>query len=342
MSESVGAGCGDVWGFQSGSGSGIVQDFSSAIESVDEIQGNRTATEDVEGAHRYVRYFAVETSNGNVDSRTVRRAPGIPVLGDTYCLTSPGGAEVEDRFSKVVEVHASQPDPDNPLVWHVSVHYDREGSPVARPKTARWSTSLFERPIYRELDDDDEINKDGILVANTADDPFPGAAIDENRLTYHRSYWSAVWIETELLKFKDSINKSQVTIGDFDFPPKTLKIRSLQGERELFAGQWYWLVQFEIEYRKETWALQYLNLGFRAYYPRTGGGVDKREIMDSNGRPLTEPKLLDAVGAELGDGEEPIVLEFDGYPELEWGDLDLDHTEDWTDPEDAPPGTFPG
>lgn len=303
-----------------------------AIESVQEIHQGRNASQDTAEDPGYVRVFRVVANHSTVSAREVRAATGIPSIGDAYSVASAIGGAVTDTNARVSNVVATQPDPDSQELWHVVVTYSAETYPPGLTPSARWRTSRFSRVLETEVDNGQSGSGlgSGRPVANSAGDPpSPLPEVDDNRPEYVREFWTTAWSEDLFLAYRNAVNDAPVTIGDKTFPARTLKITGIDSERHERGATFYWRVSLSVEYNPDGWLVEFYDRGFRElrddYY---SGGTCLVEIPDKNGVQPTEPYYLDGAGAKLVEGNDPVTLEFAGYPEADFSILNLDHSGD--------------
>ena len=123
--------------------------------------------------------------------------------------------------------------------------------------------------------------------------------------------------------FKDTINLYTVVVGGVTIQAMTGRMRSIQGDLVWDnEGDPYFQVAYEIEINSKTWVRKILDQGY--YTIAISPSVKPVPIPDSGGVDLvTEPVKLNGSGAELGDGAEPVHLDYLGYFPKDWGLLRL-------------------
>ena len=98
------------------------------------------------------------------------------------------------------------------------------------------------------------------------------------------------------------------TVGDIVFLSRAMLAKPIRGTRQ-FAPLigWYWRLTYQFHLNViDTFTAKILDRGFRK--------ANGRMILGPDGRPPTEPALLDGSGNPLAIGGTPVFREFQIYP----------------------------
>ncbi len=262
-------------------------------ESIDLVtlqgSGAASATWDVEFTD------GPESAQQRLDMALV--AAGVPVEWETW----PGApwVFVDGKSSRFK---------GGPTVVAVDVTYISIPDPLAQPAIVEWGFATEAGEF--------EVDKDGILVANSSDEPFD-PPIQRNytdlllRVTRNEPFYDPVFAAT----YMDSVN-NDVFRG---FDPGQVKCKLFTGQPARAAGLEYHVVVREFQMR--TADSDPLNVGWlrrladKGYRTKDSEGV-VTVITDDAGKALSEPSDLDGNGAQLASGETPVFREFRDYDEL--------------------------
>jgi len=296
-----------------------------SIELVQEIAGSRTAKVSTEGATAE-RYFQVFTSGGTVSELQVVMATGLPVIYSVH----------PDSDALLVKSRTAKQPPEDHSVWVVTVHYENQDNdgPVSSPEDEKPGVYFgfgqrYQTVAERAYDQGDKRGAPSKPIVNSARQPFdPPVMADESprSITIVRNESMGEFDPNNVLGFKDTLNKGQVTVAGVKIEEKTGRMTDLRAQK-LFRpdGGPYYQVVYEIQIKPEGWARKVLDQGFNENTYEEGSGSDGgiEPINDVNGNPVTEPQLLDGNGRELAQGADPVFLEFDLLWAEDWGNLHL-------------------
>jgi hypothetical protein len=257
-----------------------------AIEYIREVWRGRNVHED-DKARTYIRTFLVKSTIPNEDPNTVRTAAGLPLLFSVY--PTDGSALLTAREAKQSE---------DPEWWEATCNYttdfsshDQQASelgPLAQPPKVSWATEDVEEAVQEDIA--------GAPVVNSVDDPFdPPLTIEKSRPVLRVSGNAATFDQVEFDIRCNGVNNA-VWYG---FPKYTVKFDDYSAAQEWDEKTltFYWKIDLVFKINKKTWDAKLLDQGFRAFDPVTGGTYS---VLDDNGKPVTNPVLLDANGLELG------------------------------------------
>lgn len=273
-------------------------------------------TENLE--RRYTRVWQVITDDPFTDAAEVKAAAGIPSLGDVFET-----ANTTDSGALVVSI---QPEQQTDLYfWKVKVEYSSfadpdAADPLARRPKKRWSTQTFSVPANEDITGD-ALKDDTIVkkaITNSAYDPFdPPQEKDDATFTLTYTRNEADFDPVGTLQWINAVNDD-----DFlGFGPGTCKIKSIDATEMEENGVRFWEVTYVFEFR-DTWHLKPLDQGYREYDRTTATWAPAK---DRNGRPVTQPALLDGFGRVLDiENHDPVFLDFQVYQEVSFAPLEIE------------------
>jgi hypothetical protein len=260
-----------------------------AVVSVTETK-ERTASIGDENKREYTRTFSVITDSPNTGPAIVRTAAGIPVRGDYYTT----GTEF-DLLAYALNIESSCISADG-LQWIVNVDYgfidnDGETNPLSEPSTESWSFQQFTRAT------DQDVN--GNAIVNSAGDPFAQAVqVDDSRPVLSVTRNQATFNAPLAYLYKDKTNRDPFRGA----PAGTVKVMDISGQQQhdqTFGT--YWQVKVEVQFNIEGWDKVLLDQGFR----ELDGTSGELKPITNNGVVVSDPHLLDGVGAALPAGGTP-------------------------------------
>jgi hypothetical protein len=140
------------------------------------------------------------------------------------------------------------------------------------------------------------------------------------------AYWCAdvtknlgavpVW----LLDYMNATNAEAFVLDGLGVPAGRARLAGLEiGEWANENGVRFRPATFSIEVHPETWDLQILDAGLNVFIR----GKKQRAINAGDGSPTPGPVLLDGLGGQLRDEDEPVFLRFPVYPEKDFSVLPL-------------------
>lgn len=228
---------------------------------------------------KYTRHFVVVTSDLNDGPLTILTSYFCPKIGDPYLYGNDS-----DPLATCVSVTPRAT--ASPWIWKVEAKYDTERltqaaltNPLNIPPELRWSNTRYERVLTRDVQ--------GVPIVNSSKEAFdPPLQVEDSRpvLTITRN--EAAYNPANEVLYQDAIN-ADIFAGT---APGNAKLNILSADRQVDIGLLYWRIVYEIEFRRESFALFVLDQGFR--------GIDKhlfRDVVDN--APLSNPTLLNGRGA---------------------------------------------
>lgn len=174
---------------------------------------------------------------------------------------------------------------DGPKQWIVNVTYKSWQNPLAAPPKVSWSFASSNEPIDRDIFDRAVTNS-----ARETYDPPISEDVDDILLRITRN--EAGYNPMVALDYKNSIN-SDVFYGA---APGIAKLKNFSGDLQLGGPSEWYVINYEVQFRLDGWKRRMLDQGFRTYDSATG---EYTTIVDSKGKALSEPTLLDGNGNKL-------------------------------------------
>jgi len=291
------------------------------------------------------RVFLVELTTLGTDLvTTILADEDIPQPNDQHPDDS--GIRVRNRSVDLVN-------DDDHLHWEVTVEYSNRAQgggggsdpdPWDLPAEVSFGSAQYTRVLDKCYRMDttvaavvsalDDTGVPDIKVLNSAGYAFdpPATQEEENMtVTVKRNEEDTDFDPDDLSLFRNSINKTAITIGGVDFDPAQGRMRSIVASPAYSKdGDLYWQVTYTIEKKTDTHIRQILDAGFYHYDADINTTLRIMDSGDGDGgkpQPVTEPKPLDGVGG-IGDPDSPIYLAHQTYLAKEWSTLDLPEDQD--------------
>ena len=242
---------------------------------------------------RFSMRYLVETSDALDGPNIIRSSPLVPQLGDSYSA----GNDV-DIYATCVDVQIRAT--GSPFAWEVTAVYDTEryvgtllNNPLNMPAEISWDFAKYERPMLRDLTNTPILNSSKLPFDPPVmqEDVRPLLTIVRNEATYDPSLSVA---------YQEACN-SDVFAGE---PAYTAKLVTYSAQKQIDIGFQYWRVTYQIEFRRETFALFLLDQGFR-----DKDGKIFRDPIDWT--PLGSPTLLNGRGESLVKGTTTVASAVD-------------------------------
>lgn len=253
----------------------------------------------------YYRVFVTDPMDGPA---TIMTSPLFPFrMRERYQI----GNDYDD-WAGLTEVDPT-PVPGNNYEWDLVLTFsflppgEENESPFDRPPQYEWLFSNGEKAIERDVH--------GKRIGNTAGDRFDEIITREDsqpilKITRNEP--------ADMLFFgfdiRDCVNRDPW----FGAPRRTVKFQPPRAVSK-YDRDWglYYEKNYEFKFSDDTWRIVMLNQGLRELKPSTNEDDPPKlvRMKDDEGNEITEPLPLDAQGARLPKGQEPVYLEFDGYPE---------------------------
>lgn len=204
-----------------------------------------------------------------------------------------------------------------PQAWDIRAEYSseplnekeeektREPNPLLRKARIRWKQNRYRQAVF-EGKEIKVINAAGTEVDTPDGNAWVNSAGDflDPPNEKDRSFWAVsitknvASIPSWILDIDNPLNSSTTTIDGLAFPRGTLKL--VDGERSELQTEGtyeYYVLQLEIEYRKDGHFIRALDQGFR----ERGGTNERQEIKDRKGQKITSPWPLNGFGDKIDD-----------------------------------------
>lgn len=306
-----------------------------AVLRVQEIAEGRTGALDAHFERKYTRTFQAITNNPLDDARVIFAATdlGLPYL---YLSAFP-----TDPYAICQAIRPTQPDRDDPYLWHVAVDYatraldpskeasDSGGgnpntaneSPILKPPKVRWGKWSEERPFVKTAD------IPPLPVVNSAKQLFdPPAKTMIHGLTLHVTLNKATFDRSQTSTFVDSVNADIFQ----NFNPGRVHCQDITADNDYARNVQFWIVSytFRIKYPDSTlvppalpWDLELRDCGSMK---RTNNGNNyvTEKIVDRAGRDKGVVPL-DGAGQPAADGAPAKYLWFKQYRDQAFAELGI-------------------
>lgn len=288
-----------------------------AIVRIDEDIMKRRGRVQVVQGRSYTRVWEVEVSRGD-GPLVATDHPDLPTLRDFYLI--PGVESDPNAYVQTIDAEPIENMGDT-ILYGVTVNYGpldpgEMAEALTRKARIQFSFNKFERVIW--------IDEDGNPIRNSAGDPFGDPIlIDDSRpvIVVTRNEDVNAFDVTLAGEYQDVVNAAMWN----GFPARTVKcteIRTSEERKDPSTNLYYYEVNYVFEVKWDTWTRQILDQGF-AYLDSSV----RKPFLDSEGQPISEPKLLDGLGEELTDGDPPVTLEFRVYPDADFSVFNIDFSQ---------------
>lgn len=273
-------------------------------------------------AKTYERSFRVLTTlmiTGNV---AVLAKAGLPQLKDTY-VDQDGQVD-----ATAICVHRTGgPDQNDPKTWVVRCRYmtDAVSNPLNLDPEIEWGESKFQLAVYQQLDalGNLDVTDDGIIKNSAADPYLPALTKDDTRVTLRITRNEPTFNEALFKEFRDAVNSD-----DFQgYAAGQVKCDTISGQKVIYPGQQaqaYFRVTYHFAFKKlpDTWQLRVIDAGL-AEKNLVIPNISQRKVIQSQGHPVTVPRMLDGNGAVLPVGGNPVYNTFRVYQSRPFAALNL-------------------
>ena len=260
-----------------------------------------------------VVFYLVEFDANDFTLWEARNAAGVPVDGEALTVGS----------NIVVTRKTATPVPESPKVALVEVTYSLPTSTglvifPQPPAATKWNISIeVEGVSYIEPVNHD---RDGKAILNSALYPFDPPPVKEYfdeliTVNYTTNAANMAAWDTEMPPARGKINSDVVTLTvkgiARTFAVETLKLGNARygltlGLSETGEIEEHYRVSIPLIHRFDTWKRRFLDQGY--YELNTAGEL--APILDANGQMVSQPVLLDGMGAQLV-GDIAVTLDFD-------------------------------
>lgn len=291
-----------------------------AITSIKEDPSRRAGRVEVVKGRTYTRVWRVECDDPNDGPLVATNHVDLPTLRDFYII--PGYESDENAYVQNIEASVEHFTGDG-VVYLVTVAYGpldpgESAEALSRPIRIQPSFAKYEKVVWIDQDDNP--------IRNSAGDPFGDpVTVDDSRpiLVVTRNEDVNDYNLTLAAEYQDTVN-DDVWNG---FPARTVKcseIRTSEEQKDPSTSLYYYTVNYVFEVKWDTWTKKILDQGF-AYLDGSG---NRKPFLDAEGQPISDPKLLDGLGAELDIAmDPPVELEFRVYKDKDFGVFNIDFSQ---------------
>lgn len=278
-----------------------------SVASVSELWQGRDGDYSISGERTYTRVFRVVTDSKTDDFTTVQASGSLPYVGIAY---------PNDANAFCQKLTGSQ-ESFSPKVWLVTAAYSNKQEAAEDPTNdaaeIEWDTEQFQRPIFKDKDDN--------AIVNSAGDPYlPGVERDDSRriVTITKNMTS---VPSWILTFEDAVNDSSFVVDGITIGARKAKCQKTSvGKWQERNGTEYRQVQIVLHLRKDTWDFEIMDTGLRRK-----DGSERKVITNDDGTEITSPVPLDGSGDVLANPSESTVVyqTYQAYTELDFSTLPL-------------------
>ena len=227
---------------------------------------------------------------------------GLPTLGSAHPQDS--GALLKD-----IQVNQSS---SEPFVFVANLTYSSAvdpteitEDPLLRPYEYSYNVEAVTKVVEKD--------KDGAPIMNSAKERFDDPPVEEEeyRLVVSVTRNESTYPLTTLTNYQGRVNSFAWNGGD----ARTWLLRNISANRVVEQQTVYYRVSYEFVYNGNTWDRYILDRGFS-----TLSGGNRKQILDSQGIPISKPHLLDGSGAKTST---PKYLTFKTKKEADFNQLQI-------------------
>lgn len=214
--------------------------------------------------------------------------------------------EVTATYSRPSDGGSHNPEPDNPL---------------DRPAEYSWEVGLTQDIV--------EVDINGNAIENAAGDPPEQPCTrDINSVFLNVQRNEATFSAATAIAATNKLN----TANFFGAAAGLAKCVGIWSNKVTTPDSVYWPVRYRFEFREDGFKKRLINRGFNFInnnvLTRIVDGDEPGNLVEDAVRPtrpsVSRPRLLDANGGLLGANAQPIVLEFDVYESINFGQFNLE------------------
>lgn len=288
--------------------------------TITELAG-RPGTVDDKFVRTYTKTWQAVTTDSDDGPKTVIAAVRASI--PSYYVSG----NDTDLGAFIKSISATEKDAANDhFTWVVTASYssameesDTEEDPLNRRWEKGYSSEQYQRVAARDIDENPIQNSalEDFVTPVEIEDSRPQLVIKRNEKHFDVNL---------AVEYQDAVNSDSF----FGADPGTAKIKSIAANEKvenLTTGPFvFYEVTYTIQFKREGWKLNVLDQGLTKLVDDGSGGLVKEKIKDKNGQPVTKPVLLDGEGGELGDGDDPVFIEYSVYKEKPFKRLNLIRT----------------
>lgn len=261
--------------------------------------------------YTYEEFYLIRTDDPSEPMTEIRASPGIDYLDE----------HPDDASCKALEFDV-RPEGDSGLLYKMRIRYyapppdaenennpEQPGQIQGIMKYPIWgaSSSVTSGPCFLHYPQPGD-NLGQATICNSAGDPLEGLEKEQAgaRLTLTQYYLNHAQWRTLQTKYTNAINSAGWNNG----PARTWKCQGcsarLQTENVAGATIVFWEVNWEFEYRDETWDCMPWDVGFAELAAAYNG--ERAQILGADKKPVRQPVALQADGTAAAPGSRPSVI----------------------------------
>lgn len=284
-----------------------------AIVSANRVWSGESWDDDIEGSRGYTEFWRIISNDPEESELTIRAA--LPLPSTAHYLDA--AAHVKSRSA--VRVAESR------LIWECTVEYEFDPkepeepteSPLDEPTKFRWTSSLYTKPVIKDLDDE--------AVVNSAGDYFdPPPEIEKPRWQVNVQK-NVASVPVAVLSWAGKVNDDTFEVDGVTVDAECARVIAIDiGEYQEKDDIGFRVFTYTLEFQAEGFALELLDQGYRIK-----DGTELKDILieddetpPGKNRP-SAPVLLDGSGDILSDPSPStaVFLSFDVYETMDFTDL---------------------
>lgn len=220
-----------------------------AVIFIGEDPGGRRARNSA-GLRSYTRVFKLKTTTKTESAYAVGSNASLPIIGSLF-------PDDSDCWCHSIDVENNEPWAG----WRVTAEYNSENEistdPTADPARIKWNTEQFQREAVFDINDYPILNSAG-------DPPDPPLWMDDTRrsVTVTKNMAS---VPSWIISYQDSVNSDTFSVGGVSIAVGVAKLQRVEvSELMRRNGVPFYEVQFDIQFQRDGWLLNYKDVGFRA------------------------------------------------------------------------------
>lgn len=248
----------------------------------------------------------------------------LPEKNDTY---------VDDTSMLVTNRDIASVDNEEGRCYDITITYSKPGQyPSEEQNVVRFSNATYTRVVDVAWNTSDKAFTNAII--NSAGDPFDPPVQQEYsnlRVSITKNFVDGSgFVVSNIQEFQNTVNLNEETIVGMEVPAKRARMVNIEAYPFPYVNDFgntttFWKVTFLIEIYGEEWGAntRILDRGFN--YLDDSGIKQPYKVGDDDDQ-SSEPVLLDGSGGQLGDGDDPVFLDFLTFEPKDWSTLSIPST----------------